>query len=442
MLTRLDLRTHLAMHGIDGLIGHLPRPHVGGAEPVAAVREILDAVRAEGDAALARYTERFDGVVLERLRVEPAECVAALARVPAELRAAFEVAHEAITTYHATQVHPAVDQRHNGLRLRSFTVAVDRAGCYVPGGKAPLASTVLMTAAIAKVAGVGQVVLCSPPDRSSGRPADAILAAAAIAGVDELYAVGGAQAIGALAYGTASIAPVDVIVGPGNVYVSVAKREVAAEGRVGVPSSFAGPSEVVVVADASAPARFAAIDIVLQAEHGTDGLAWLVTWDEAVADAVAREVAAITAASPRRALLEANFAAGGHIVLVNSAQEAIAVSNAIAPEHLELMTSDPESLLPLVRNAGAVFTGPWSPASIGDYVAGPSHVLPTFGSARFGSALTVSDFTKHLHVVTSDEAGLRRAAPHVAAMAFAEGLVAHADSVLLRVAALDAQASS
>jgi histidinol dehydrogenase len=442
MLTRLDLRSHLARHGTRGLIGHLPRPHVGGAEPIAAVRAILDAVRAEGDVALERYSERFDGIVPDRLRVDPDECVAALGRVPSELRAAFEVAHEAITAYHQTQLHPAVDQMHNGLRLRSFTVPVDRAGCYVPGGKAPLASSVLMTAAIAKVAGVGQVVLCSPPDRATGRPADAILAAAAIAGVDELYAVGGAHAIGALAYGTATIASVDVIVGPGNVYVSVAKREVASEGRVGVPSSFAGPSEVVVVADASVPARFAAIDIVLQAEHGTDGLAWLVTWDPAVADAVTAEVAAITAASPRRALLEANFAEGGHVVLVNNAQEAMAISNAIAPEHLELMTADPEALLPLVRHAGAVFTGPWAPASIGDYVAGPSHVLPTFGSARFGSALTVSDFTKHVHVVTTDEAGLRRAAPHVAAMATAEGLAAHADSVLLRVAALDAAVAS
>jgi len=228
------------------------------------------------------------------------------------------------------------------------------------------------------------------------------------------------------------VAPVDVIVGPGNVYVALAKRIVAGEGRVGVPSAFAGPSEVVVIADSSAPDAFAAIDVIVQAEHGPDGLAWLITWDEGVADRICAEVAARTAASPRRADLEATFAGGGYAVLVDGPEAAMAVANAIAPEHLELMVADPEALLPLVRHAGAVFTGPWSPASLGDYIAGPSHVLPTFGSARFGSALTVSDFTKHVHVVSADEASLRAVAPHVAALAAAEGLAAHADSVLIR----------
>jgi histidinol dehydrogenase len=251
--------------------------------------------------------------------------------------------------------------------------------------------------------------------------------------VDEVYRVGGAQAIGALAYGTDTIAAVDVVVGPGNAYVAVAKREVAAEGRVGVPSAFTGPSEVVVVADATVPAEWAAVDVVVQAEHGPGGLAWLVTWDDAVAAAVAEAVARLAAASPRRADVEATLAAGGYAVLVDGPEQAVAVANAVAPEHLELMCADPGALVPLVRNAGAVFCGPWSPASLGDYIAGPSHVLPTFGSARFGSALTVDDFVKHVHVVTSSEAGLRAVAPTVAAIADAEGLPAHAASVRLRV---------
>jgi histidinol dehydrogenase len=228
------------------------------------------------------------------------------------------------------------------------------------------------------------------------------------------------------------VAPVDVIAGPGNVYVAVAKRMVAGEGRVGVPSAFAGPSEVVVVADASVPAQFAAVDVVVQAEHGPGGLAWLVTWDEAVLDAVTAEVARIAADSPRRADLEATLGRSGYAVLVDGPEAALAVANAIAPEHLELLCDGAAELVGLVRHAGAVFCGPWSPASLGDYVAGPSHVLPTNGSARFGQALTVADFTKHVHVVTASEGGLRAAAADVIALAEAEGLPAHADSARWR----------
>jgi histidinol dehydrogenase len=280
------------------------------------------------------------------------------------------------------------------------------------------------------VAGVEDLALCVPPDRS-GRVPPEVLAAAALAGVDEVWRVGGAQAVGALAFGTESIRPVDVIVGPGNVYVSVAKREVA--GLVGVPSAFAGPSEVVVVADASAPTEAAAVDVVVQAEHGPAGLAWLVTWDEAVAEAVSAEVARLVAESPRRSEIESTLTDGGYAVVCDGPEQALAVANAIAPEHLELITEDPEALLPLVTAAGAVFCGPWAPASVGDYVAGPSHVLPTFGSARFASALRVDDFVKHIHVVDLDRDALAEVGPHVAALAEAEGLAAHALSVRLRV---------
>jgi histidinol dehydrogenase len=310
-----------------------------------------------------------------------------------------------------------------------MTRPVDRAGLYVPGGRAPLISTVLMTALPARVAGVPEVVLCSPPG-PDGRIDDGILAAAALAGVDEVYRVGGAQAIAAMAYGTESIRAVDTIVGPGNIYVSVAKREVA--GVVGVPSSFAGPSEVVVVADDSVPASYAAIDVIVQAEHGPDGLAWLVTWSEDVAERVTTEVARLVAESPRRDEIEATLDGGGYAVLVEDATRAIEVSNAIAPEHLELLCADAEALVPLVRHAGAVFVGPYAPASVGDYIAGPSHVLPTYGSARFAGALRVDDFLKQLHVISVDESGLGRLAPHVVALAEAEGLAAHAESVRIR----------
>jgi histidinol dehydrogenase len=429
MLTRLDLRPLPA-----DLASVLPRPAVAGDEPVAAVAAILERVRVEGDDAVRALTVQFDGVRIDSLRVPPERCAEALAALEPSVREALEVAHAAIDDYHRRQLHPPTDHEHAGIRLRSFAVPVDRAGCYVPGGRAIYPSTVLMTATVARVAGVGEVVLCVPPDRATGWPPDVTLAAAAVAGVDEVYRVGGAQAIAAMAYGTASIRPVDVIVGPGNVYVAVAKRLVAGSGHVGVPSSFAGPSEVVVVADASVPAEFAAIDVLVQAEHGPDGLAWLITWDEQVLTRVSAAVARLTQASPRRAELEATFREGGYAVLVDGPDEAMAVANAIAPEHLELMTADPEALLPLVRHAGAVFTGPWSPASLGDYVAGPSHVLPTFGSARFGSALTVADFQKHVHVVSADEDALRRAAPAVAALARIEGLDAHVASVQQRVA--------
>ncbi len=381
MLQRLDLR------GVRGdLTGVLPRPQVAGDEPVAAVRAIIDEVRAGGDAALRACTERFDGVALDDLRVPAAELDAALAAVPAALRAALEAAAERIAAYHRATVAPEVVHRYDGIRVRELRRPVDRAGLYVPGGRASYPSTVLMTAVPARVAGVPELALCVPPDRTGSVPTE-VLAAAALAGVDEVWRVGGAQAIAALAFGTESIRPVDVIVGPGNVYVSVAKREVA--GQVGVPSAFAGPSEVVVVADATAPVESAAVDVVVQAEHGPAGLAWLVTWDEAVADAVSAEVARLVAESPRRAEIESTLADGGYAVVCDGPEQAMAVANAIAPEHLELITEDPEALLPLVRSAGAVFCGPWAPASVGDYVAGPSHVLPTFGSARFASALRV-----------------------------------------------------
>ncbi len=426
MLNRLDLRD-----ATGDLRGLLPRPEVGVGAPVAAVRAILDDVRARGDAALLDLTERFDGVRPDPLRVPAGEMKAALEAIPRVLRDALEVAWGNIVDHHRHQLQADSRTEDRGLVLRELRRPVERAGCYVPGGKARYPSTVLMTAGPASVAGVDEVVVVCPPGGDGRIPVET-LAACAVAGVEEVYRVGGAQAVGALAYGTASIPAVDVIVGPGNVYVAVAKREVAGEGRVGVPSAFAGPSEVVVVADATTDPTWAAIDVLVQAEHGPDGLAWLVTWEEEALVAIAEAVDRLLADQPRRADIEATLLEGGYAVLCRDREQAMAVANLIAPEHLELLVADPEALLPLVRHAGAVFTGMYGTASLGDYVAGPSHVLPTYGSARFSSALRVDDFIKSVHVISADSEAFARLGPHVAVLADAEGLAAHAQSVRLR----------
>ena len=428
MLSVLDLR------GFTGdLRARLPRPTIAGDPPVDAVRAILADVKRRGDVALRELTERFDGVVLDDLRVPGDELRAARDGVSAPLRDALERAAEGIADFHASERRSEATYERDGIVVRTIPVPVDRAGCYVPGGRAIYPSTVLMTAIPARVAGVQSVALCVPPDRTTGHVPQATLAAASIAEVDEVYAIGGAQAVAAMAYGTETIPPVDVIVGPGNIYVAVAKRELAGEGLVGIPSAFAGPSEVVVVADDTTPVESAAIDVVVQAEHGPHGLAWLVTWSDAAARAINAAIDRLVERAPRRDDIEATLAEGGYVVLVDGPEQAMAVANAIAPEHLELMCADPDALVPRVRHAGAVFCGPWAPASVGDYIAGPSHVLPTFGSARFGQALTVADFTKQVHVVSLDEAALGKVAPHVAALAEAEGLAAHAASVRIRM---------
>ena len=424
MLTRLDLR------GVTGdLRSQLPRPAAATEPP--DVRPILDAVRERGDAAVREFSLKFDGVELDELRVPQVELDAALAAIPPLLREALEAARANILAFHREQLPPEGRVERDGLVVRALHRPVDRAGLYVPGGTASYPSTVLMTALPARAAGVPELVLCVPPG-PDGRVDDAVLAAAALAGVDEVYRVGGAQAIAAMAYGTETIRPVDVIVGPGNIYVAQAKREVASSGLVGVPSSFAGPSEVVVVADETTPVEYAAIDLIVQIEHGPDGLAWLITWSEDAADRITDAAEKLAANAVRRAVIEANMEANSYVALVDGPEQAMALANAIAPEHLELMTADPEALVPLVRHAGAVFTGAYAPASVGDYIAGPSHVLPTYGSARFAGALGVNDFLKPVHVVSLDEPTLARLAPHVAAIAEAEGLAAHADSVRVR----------
>jgi histidinol dehydrogenase len=423
-LARLDLR------GRAGPFDEvLPRPADAGVDVREAVAAIVERVRTEGDRALFELTARFDRVTLERLRVPPADTVAALERVDPALRKALEVAWERLSAYHGLESAPPPDFVDSGVRVQHLVRPVERAGCYAPGGRARYPSTVLMCAAPAKVAGVEELVLCVPP-APDGAVDDATLAAAAIAGYDEVYAVGGAQAIAAMAFGTESIRRVDVVVGPGNAYVAEAKRQVS--GAVGVASAFAGPSEVVVVAAPDTPAVLAAVDLVVQAEHGPDGLAWLVTWSEDKAAEVEAEVDKLVAASPRRGDLEATLATGGYLCLVDGPEAAMEVANVVAPEHLELLFEGAEALLPAVRAAGAVFCGPWSPASLGDYLAGPNHVLPTNRTARFASALRADDFRRHIHAVSAGPEAIAALGPHVVTLATTEGLPAHADSIRLR----------
>jgi histidinol dehydrogenase len=423
-LARLDLRGV----PVARLPETLPAPPAD-AFPAEAVRAVLEGVRDHGDDAVRRFTERFDDVVLDDLRVPQDAIDAAPDAIDGALAAALRHAYRRILAYHRHESDAVGPFDDDGIRVHHLVRPVARAGMYAPGGRARYPSTVLMCAAPARVAGVGELALCVPPG-PDGQVATETLAAASIAGVSEVYRVGGAQAIAALAFGTESVRAVDVIVGPGNRYVAEAKRQVA--GVVGVPSAFTGPSEVVVVAGDDTPVRWAALDVVVQAEHGPDGLAWLVTWSPAVADAVEAEVDRIVAASPRRADLEATLATGGYSALVDDPAHAVAVANVVAPEHLELLVEDAESLLPLVQRAGAVFLGPYAPACVGDYLAGPNHVLPTARTARFASALRVDDFRTHVHAVSLDADALARLAPDVAVLAAAEGLPAHAEAALAR----------
>jgi len=397
-----------------------------------AVAAIIADVRARGDAALIDYTARFDRLTLtaDRLRITGAEIDAALAAVPAALTDALNLAATRIESFHRMQL-PA-DLRTTdeaGLTLGMRWNALDAVGLYVPGGKAAYPSSVLMNAIPARVAGVARIAMCVPTPDGVLNPL--VLAAAHRAGVSEIYRVGGAQAVAALAYGTASIAPVDRIVGPGNAYVAEAKRQVF--GRVGI-DSIAGPSEVVVLADASADPRRVAVDLLAQAEHDEAAQAILITDSPDLADAVAAAVAAELPTLPRAAIAGASWDAHGAIILVRDWTEAVDCVNRLAPEHLELLLPDPEAVFARVRHAGAAFLGSFCPEAVGDYVAGPNHVLPTGRTARFASGLSVFDFLKRTTWIAAGQAALARVGPPAVALAEAEGLQAHARSIALRLA--------
>jgi histidinol dehydrogenase len=397
----------------------------------AAVAAIIADVRAHGDAALCDYTLRFDhmAVAPDHLRIGTDEIEAAVEAVPAELHAALDLAATRIEKFHRAQL-PA-DLRltdEDGLTLGMRWTALDSVGLYVPGGKAAYPSSVLMNAIPARAAGVARIAMCVPTPGGALNPL--VLAAAHRAGVTEIYRVGGAQAIAALAWGTATIAAVDRIVGPGNAYVAEAKRQVF--GRVGI-DSIAGPSEVVVIADARQDARRVAIDLLAQAEHDEAAQSILITDDAGFATAVAEAVAAELPTLPRAAIAGASWERHGAIILVRDWEEAAALANRLAPEHVQIMTADPESLFARIRHAGAAFLGPSCPEALGDYVAGPNHVLPTGRTARFASGLSVFDFLKRTTWIAGDDAALRRIGPAAVALAEAEGLQAHGRSVAVRL---------
>jgi histidinol dehydrogenase len=396
-----------------------------------AVAAIIADVRAEGDAALLRYTERFDRLALtaDRLRIGADEIEAAAAGIEPSLMAALDLAASRIEAFHRMQVPNDLRTTDAaGVTLGMRWTPLDAVGLYVPGGKAAYPSSVLMNAIPARVAGVGRIAMCVPSPAGVLNPL--VLAAARRAGVSEIYRVGGAQAIAALAYGTATIAGVDRIVGPGNAYVAEAKRQVF--GRVGI-DSIAGPSEVVVLADAANDPRRVAIDLLAQAEHDEAAQAILITDDPALADAVAASVMAELTTLPRAAIAGASWQAHGAIIVVRTWDEAVELVNRLAPEHLQLMLRDAEAVFARIRHAGAVFLGAYCPEAVGDYVAGPNHVLPTGRTARFASGLSVFDFVKRTTWIAADAAALARVGPAAIALAEAEGLGAHARSIAVRL---------
>ena len=427
-MRRLDTRAI----GVDGAVRELHRPpEVVDPDVPRRVAEILAAVRDKGDRALLELTERFDHVALgpEDLPVRPAEMDAALAALDPAVVRALRYAAERIEAFHRACLPRSWSlEDARGSRLGQEVRALGRVGVYVPGGRAAYPSTVLMTAIPARVAGVAEIVLVSPPGRD-GALDRAVLAAARIAGVTEAYRVGGAQAIGALAYGTETIRRVDKIVGPGNIYVALAKQQVF--GEVGI-DMIAGPSEVLVVADAAADPAAAAADLLAQAEHDPMARSVLLTPSPALADGVAAEVARQLATLPRRDIARSALDAHGALVLTRSLEEAVDVANALAPEHLELLVDEPRALLARVRTAGAVFLGRFTPEVVGDYVAGPNHVLPTGGTARFSSALGTEAFVKRLSVIEYSPDGLAEATPHVLALSRVEGLDGHGRAATAR----------
>ncbi|MBM3487228.1 MAG: histidinol dehydrogenase [Alphaproteobacteria bacterium] len=404
------------------------------ADVAAVVAAILESVRRDGDAALLDHTRRLDRVAADSvaaLRVDAGEIAAARARVAPAALAALELAAERIEAFHRRQMPAALDYTDEaGVRLGARWTAVGAAGLYVPGGTAAYPSSVLMNALPARVAGVARIAMAVPAPGGALDPL--VLAAAERAGVTEVWRIGGAQAIAALAYGTATIAPVDKIVGPGNAYVATAKRLVF--GTVGI-DMIAGPSEILVVADAANDPAWIAADLLSQAEHDPSAQAILITDSATFAESVAAAVEAELARLPRQAVARASWAAHGAIIVVGTFDEAPALVDRIAPEHLELAVAAPDALFARIRNAGAVFLGRHTPEAIGDYVAGPNHVLPTARSARFASGLGVLDFLKRTSFVALDAAGLAAIGPAAVTLAEAEGLAAHARSVAVRLGA-------
>ena len=414
--------------GFDAALEALTRYEAAQDEKVeAAVRAIIAEVRKRGDAAVLEYTRKFDRIqarTMAELAVPRARLEAALGALPAAQRDALTQAAARVRAFHERQRAESWEfTEADGTRLGQRVTPLEKVGVYVPGGKAAYPSTVLMNVIPAQVAGVGEIVMVSP------NAAPMALAAAALAGVHKVISIGGAQAVAALAYGTESVPRVDKIVGPGNAYVAAAKRQVF--GRVGI-DMIAGPSEILVIGDGSASAEWVAMDLFAQAEHDEAAQSILLSPDARYLDAVEASMTQLLPGLPRRKVIEASLAARGALVLTRSLEEACAIADRIAPEHLELAVADPEALLPKLRHAGAVFLGRWSSEAVGDYCAGPNHVLPTAGTARFSSPLGVVDFQKRTSVIGVSRSGAATLGRLAATLAEGEGLQAHARSAELR----------
>jgi histidinol dehydrogenase len=401
----------------------------GPGDVEGSVREIIAAVRRNGDRAVARYTKRFDGVTHKpgAFAVDAATIRKAAASIDRSVDRALRQAHRRIVAFHKHQLDSGYEIKEEGLRTGIRVQPLRRVGVYVPGGKASYPSSVLMNVVPAKVAGVDEVVVVTPPSPDGVRPE--VLAAAAIAGADQVLAIGGAQAVAALAYGTESIGRVDKIVGPGNIFVATAKRLVF--GAVDI-DSVAGPSEVLVIADGSADPALVAADLLAQAEHDELAASICITTSAVSAKRIAEAVEQQLKGLSRAKIARASIRRYGSIFVVPSLARAAELSDEIAPEHLEIFTKSPRSVLRKIRNAGAVFLGEYSTESLGDYAAGPNHVLPTGGAARFSSPLGVYDFRKRTSIIEATRKGLERLAPIVTELAAAEGLQAHGAAVTLR----------
>ena len=407
----------------------LRRAGAQAADVADKVRAILEDVRTRGDEAALDYSERFDGVRPQSLLVSEQEMDEALACVDKALLETIRLAAANIERFHLQQKRVGfIDATTDGVVMGQRVLPLKRVGLYVPGGTARYPSSVLMDAIPARIACVSEIVMTTPPDKADKVP-DAILAAARVAGVTKIVKLGGAQAIAALAYGTATVPRVDKIVGPGNVYVNTAKQLVY--GQVDI-DMIAGPSEILVLADGKSDPENVAADLLSQAEHGELSAAWLVTDSEALAHSVAAELEKQLPLLPREAMARVSIQERGRIIVVDQLAKGVEVANDIAPEHLELCVDEPFALLPLVRNAGSVFLGRSCPESLGDYLAGPNHTLPTGGTARFSSPLGVDDFVKRSSYLYYTDEALRRVGEHVERFALEEGLTAHARAVAVR----------
>jgi histidinol dehydrogenase len=416
----------------DQFASILARGEETSAEVLETVRGIINAVRQQGDAALLEYTNRFDRLGLSAasgLEVTQAELDAAVAAVPADDLTALQLAVERVARFHEKQKQQTwLSTEEPDILLGQKVSPLNRVGIYVPGGKASYPSSVIMNAVPAKVAGVREIVMVCPTPGNEINPA--VLAAARLSGVDRIFRVGGAQAVAALAYGTATVPRVDKITGPGNIYVATAKQLVF--GAVGI-DMIAGPSEILVINDGSGNPAHIAADLLSQAEHDELASSILITTDRSFGQAVATEVEQQLAQLSRESIARASWDKFGAIIVAGSLAEAADFSNRIAPEHLELAVSDPFGLLPLIDNAGAIFMGHWTPEAAGDYLAGPNHTLPTGGTARFFSPLSVDDFVKKSSIISFSEPGLKRLGSRIVQIAGLEGLEAHAKSVSIRL---------